>query len=133
MRRHRLARERVAAQPLTEALVLRALLTVWPRRNRIAQPNLVELLKEARDFGISTYGAYLRLLRRQRRRVIRYDRAPFDELGVRIFTAEYGRRFVSDHQRKRLFFSIEGLTRTAFEYAYGDRYDEYCRSAYPNT
>ena len=51
--------------------------------------------------------------------------------GFAFFTGEYGRENVRELQRKRYFFNIEGLARTAFELEFGDRFEEYCRKAYP--
>jgi len=131
MKRRSSARQRLASQLLSGPLVLRALRSVWPRRNPVGQPNLTELLQEARDFGVLTFGAYLRLMRRNRRAVIQFDQEPLDAEGVRFFAGEYGRETVRELQRKRYFFNIEGLARTAFELEFGDRFEEYCRKAYP--
>jgi hypothetical protein len=127
MGRHVPARQRLARMPLSERLVLRALLTVWPRRNRYGTPNLSELLSEARDFGFHTFGAYLRVLKRHRRAVVRMDREPLDLLSQRVYVEDFGRPFVADRERRRYFFSLEGLTRCAFEAQFGDRHYEYCR------
>ena len=120
------ARRRIARAPLTEALVHKALLNVWPKRNRFGGPNLSELLTEARDFGLMKYGDYLKVLKRNRRVIVRMDQEPLDLLNQRIYAKEYGRAFVADRERRRYFFSLEGLTRCAFEQQFGDRYYEYC-------
>jgi hypothetical protein len=55
------------------------------------------------------------------------DQEPFDLINERIQAKSHGRPFIADCQRRRYFFSIEGLTRCAFEAHFGDRYSEYCR------
>lgn len=127
MGRHVPARTRLAHMPLSERLVLRALLAIWPRRNRHGTPNLPELLSEARDFGIASYGTYRKVLMRHRSYIVRMDQEPLDQLSQRIYSQDHGREFVADRERRRYFFTLEGLTRCAFEAQFGDRYVEYCR------
>ena len=121
------ARQRLARMPLSTQLVQRALMAVWPRRNRFDTTNLEELLAEAKHFGVRTYGAYLRVLRRHRRAIVRMDQGPLDLTNQRIYAKEYGQAYVSDRQRRRYFYSVEGLTRSAFELEFGDAYEDYCR------
>jgi hypothetical protein len=68
------ARYRKYKRALTESAIPRILSRTLPKLNGCRTPNASELLKEARDFGISTELQFRRLLLKHRRTLIVDDR-----------------------------------------------------------
>ena len=130
MARRRNARARRRSEQLTEASILRLLPRFWPRRNRGAIPNCSELLNELRYLEVTTLGQLVAILKKQRRTVVTEDQRPFTTIERRIYLEDNGGAFVSDCTRRRRFFTLEGLTRTALELEFGERYEDFLRSNY---
>lgn len=122
------ARERKYRRRLTEIGIARILSRTLPRRNGYVNPNTVELLKEATEFGIANELQFRRLLLKHRRALLADDR---EYLHSRPFLAavaeDFGEARVHDMRRRQYCFSWEGLTRNAFELELGQAYEEYAQ------
>jgi hypothetical protein len=122
------ARARIARAPLSEQSMARVMRRVLPARNYEPPINYGELLAEARDFGVRTRSQFRALMLRHRRALIAADREPLTPQLERMYRREWGDAFVSDRLRRQFWWSWEGLTRLAFEFEFGDKYDEYKRT-----
>jgi len=127
--RHR-ARARIGRAPLSEKSMARVMRRVLPARNYEPPINYGELLVEARDFGIRTKSHFRALLLRHRRALIAADREPLTPQLERMYRSEWGDAMVSDRLRRQFWWSWEALTRLAFEFEFGDKYEEYKRTRY---
>lgn len=109
----------------------RIIRSVLPRRNQSPPTNYQELLDEARAFGILTRAQFRALLLRHRRALIAADREPLTPQLERMYRADWGEYMVSERLRRQFWFSWEALTRLAFEFEFGEAYEEYKRAKYP--
>jgi hypothetical protein len=48
-----------------------------------------------------------------------------------MYRADWGEYMVSERLRRQFWFSWEALTRLAFEFEFGEAYEEYIRTKYP--
>jgi hypothetical protein len=131
MTSRRNARGQKARAQLTEESMDRAMRRVLPRLNHSPPTNCKELIAEARDFGISTNGQFRALLLRHRRALIAADREPLTPQLEKMYRAEWGEKLVSERLRHQFWWSWEALTRLAFGFEFGERYEKYQRERYP--
>jgi hypothetical protein len=130
MSRGRHARAQAGRAPLSEQSMNRVMRQILPARNNEPPINYAELLVEAGDFGIRTRAQFRALLLRHRRALIAADREPLTPQLGRMYRSEWGNALVSDRLRRQFWWSWEALTRLAFEFEFGDKYDEYKRARY---
>jgi hypothetical protein len=109
----------------------RTMRCVFPRRNQEAPTNYQELIEEARAFGVLTRAQFRALLLRHRRALIAADREPLTLQQEQMYRADWGNYMVSERLRRQFWFSWEALTRLAFEFEFGEKYEEYKRERYP--
>ena len=93
---------------------------LFPRRNDYSDLPWDELLPELARFGIVTRGAFTRLMKRHRRRLIAIDRDRLSTREVAFFKQEFGAAFVSDALRGQYWFALQALVRTAMELQFGE-------------
>jgi len=109
----------------------RTMLRVLPRRNQMPPTNYQELIEEARDFDILTMAQFRALLLRHRRALIATNREPLTARDERLYRADWGDTVVSELLRRQVWFSWEAMTRLAFGFEFGEKYEEYLRERYP--
>lgn len=114
------ARRLAYQQPLTGALIYRAMSSLFPRRNDYGNGSFDELATELRELGITCIGDFKRLMTRYRRVLLRFDRASLSDFERRLAVHDLGTAFVSDRERRQYWFAYPGLVRTAIEMHFGE-------------
>jgi hypothetical protein len=118
-------RLKILQTTLTEPGMAKEMARVFPKRNNFGVINYRDLLQEASAFGITTRGAFRSVLLRHRKRVLRIDREPIDQLHIRVFSDDYGYDRVRDLLRRQFWFSWEAFVRISFELEFGLDYEEF--------
>jgi hypothetical protein len=114
------------AEPLTPAAMLAVLRRNLPRRNGYMSPDCASLIIEAQEFGVHTRGQFQRLISRHRRQLIAYDRSALRDVSyLSHLRQEHGEDTVREALRKQRCYTWEALTRTAFEFEFGEAYEKF--------
>jgi len=126
------ARQVRESQSLTGALVHKIAASLLPKRNDYGINSYDELVDELAKFGITTRGAFARLMKRHRRELLTIDRDWFQPWEVKFFSEEFGEAFVKDAIRRQYWFALPAMIRNALELEYGDAASVYEEAA-PDT
>ena len=114
------ARAERGRQPLTGEAIHVAMRRIFPKRNDYGTASFDELVTELARFGITTVGAFRRLMTRHRRELLRIDRdrlLPWEE---KHFAKLFGAEFLKDAVRRQYWFAYPALVRTAAELEFGE-------------
>ncbi len=114
------ARQVRESQSLTAALVHKIAASLLPKRNDYGINNYDELVDELAQFGITSRGAFSRLMKRHRRELLNIDRDWLEPWEVKFFSEEFGEAFVKDAIRRQYWFALPAMIRNALELEYGD-------------
>lgn len=130
------ARQRVVAQPLTRALLHKALRAHFPAKNDYFEPEAgyAEEIDELQHFGVNSVGGLGKLLRRHRKRILAIDRSALDPWHQKMYREEMGVAVFRNFQRRQFWFAYPGLLRLALELEFGERYGVFAnrRDAIPH-
>ncbi|CUI09510.1 hypothetical protein [Massilia antarctica] len=121
------ARQRVAAQPLTRALLLKALSAHFPKKNDYheSETGYAEEIGELQHFSVDSVGRLGALLGRHRKRILAIDRSPMDQWHQNMYREEMGTAVFADFLRRQFWFAYPGLLRLALELEFGERYETF--------
>lgn len=114
------ARQRRLAEPLDVPRMKTVMRSLFARRSNYGVAPWDELLPEMARFGITTRGAFVRLMKRHRGQLIAIDRDPLSPREVAFFSHESGADFVRDALRRQYWFAWPGLVRTAMTLEFGE-------------
>ncbi len=114
------ARQLIAQRPLTGALIHKAMSRLLPKRNDYGSASFEELVPELAKLGICDLGAFVRLIKKHRRRLLAIDRDRLAPWEIRHFSESFGEAFVKDAIRRQYWFAYPALVRTAAELEFGE-------------
>jgi hypothetical protein len=110
---------------LTPEIVHSRLKQFFPAKNDDFACNYKEELKELNDFGITTERRLINLLQKRADTVMAIDRTPMDSYHIKLYSEDFGKKFVADRLRRKFWFSFPGLLRLALELEFGKAYETY--------
>lgn len=113
------ARQRVDAAELTSDSLYQTLVSILPRRNDYGVAGFAELVPELARYGITTVGAFRRLMTSQRRALLTMDRRRLQGWERRHLGRIYGAQFVAEAGRRQFWFAYAALVRIAAELEFG--------------
>jgi hypothetical protein len=114
------SRREKLSQVLTEATLRKTMRSLFSRRNDYGDLSFGELSIELQRFGINTHGKFSMLMKRHRRKLIEIDRRSLSAQEVKLYSAEFGEKFVKDAVRRQYWFAFPALVRSALELEFGE-------------
>lgn len=96
-----------------------------PARNDYFVCDYVKETRELADFGITTEGQLVDLLRRRSDELMEIDQSPMDEFHVKLYSEDLGEDVVRNRIQEGFWFAYPALLRIALELEFNDAYREY--------
>ena len=124
------ARQRIDRKELTPELVHKALCAAFPKKNDFSpsETRYEEELSELIHFGVLCVRDLRDLLNKHRKRILKIDRSPMDQVHQRMYAKEMGIEKFNDFLRRQYWFAYPGLLHLALELEFGDAYEAFANA-----